>query len=49
MNAFSDCDFSADGEFLMTATALAGGNAYVYIYQKTCFFCSPGFYSNATA
>ena len=48
MNTIQDCDFSSDGEFLMAATGLTSGNAYVYMYQKTCHFCDPGFYTNGT-
>ena len=46
MNNIIDCDFSEDGQYLMAATGLTSGNAYVYIYQRTCHFCSPGFYTN---
>ena len=48
MNVINDCEFSSDGQYLLAATGVTGGNAYVYVYRKTCHFCAPGFYSNFT-
>ena len=44
VNTITDCDFSADGEYLLATTGLTSGNAYVYVYKRICYFCSPGFY-----
>ena len=43
-NNINDCEFTIDGTLLAAATAASAGQAFVYIYSKTCFFCSPGFF-----
>ena len=43
-NNIYDCEFTIDGTLMATATSASAGQAFVYIYSKTCFFCSPGFF-----
>lgn len=48
MNDILTCAISPDGETLVAGTRLLNGQAFVYVYMRTCFFCSPGFYKTGT-